>query len=137
MCVNLFRWGVCVAVCCVVLLVVVCNFLGLVLGPLGLTPKANPTERSGTADCGGTFLMMGAVFSFLFSWLFMIAVLLLFLLGGNVYTLLCRPWTDGQLLKLIDTPGLIPGLDIGPTLGLKTDISISDIYSSLLSLPFK
>ncbi|XP_075933073.1 prominin-2 [Anarhichas minor] len=122
------RWGVCVAICCVVLLVVVCNFLGLVLGPLGLTPKANPTERSGTADCGGTFLMMGAVFSFLFSWLFMIAVLLLFLLGGNVYTLLCRPWTDGQLLKLIDTPGLIPGLDIGPTLGLKTDISISDIY---------
>ncbi|XP_068578924.1 prominin-2 [Cebidichthys violaceus] len=122
------RWGVCVALCCVVLLVVVCNFLGLVLGPLGLTPKANPTERSCAADCGGTFLMMGAGFSFLFSWLFMIAVLLLFLLGGNVYTLLCQPWIDGQLLKLIDTPGLIPGLDIGPTLGLKTDINISDIY---------
>ncbi|XP_031697091.1 prominin-2 isoform X2 [Anarrhichthys ocellatus] len=122
------RWGVCVALCCVVLLVVVCNFLGLVLGPLGLTPKANPTERSCVADCGGTFLMMGAVFSFLFSWLFMIAVLLLFLLGGNVYTLLCQPWIDGQLLKLIDTPGLIPGLDIGPTLGLKTNISISAIY---------
>ncbi|KAK9541582.1 hypothetical protein VZT92_001614 [Zoarces viviparus] len=122
------RWAACVAVCCVVLLVVVCNFLGLVLGPLGLTPKANPTERSCTADCGGTFFIMGAVVSFLFSWLFMIAVLLLFLLGGNVYTLLCQPWTDGQLLKLIDTPGLIPGLDIGSTLGLKTDISISDIY---------
>ncbi|XP_042358223.1 prominin-2 [Plectropomus leopardus] len=121
------RWGVCVALCCVVLLVVACNFMGLVLGPLGLTPKADPTKRSCTADCGGTFLMMGAGFSFLFSWLFMIVVLLLFLLGGNVYTLLCRPWSDGQLLKLLDTPDIIPGLDLGTTLGTE-NINISDIY---------
>ncbi|XP_039996117.1 prominin-2 isoform X1 [Xiphias gladius] len=120
------RWKVCVALCCVVLLVVVCNVLGLVLGPLGLTPKVDPTKRSCTANCGGTFLMMGAGFSFLFSWLFMIVVVLLFLLGGNVYTLLCRPWNNGQLLKFIDTPGLIP--DISQTLGLKTNISFSDIY---------
>uniref|UniRef100_A0A8C9Y3W9 Prominin-1-A-like n=1 Tax=Sander lucioperca TaxID=283035 RepID=A0A8C9Y3W9_SANLU len=122
------RWTVCVVLCCVVLLVVLCNLLGLVLGPLGLTPKADPTKRSCTSDCGGIFLIMGAGFSFLFSWLFMIGVLVLFLLGGNVYTLLCRPWSNGELLKLIDTPGLIPGLEIGPTLGLKTNINISDIY---------
>ncbi|TDH01246.1 hypothetical protein EPR50_G00178260 [Perca flavescens] len=122
------RWTVCVVLCCVVLLVVLCNLLGLVLGPLGLTPKADPTKRSCTSDCGGIFLIMGAGFSFLFSWLFMIGVLVLFLLGGNVYTLLCRPWSNGELLKLIDTPGLIPGLEIGQTLGLKTNISISDIY---------
>lgn len=30
----------------------------------------------------------------------MIAVLLLFLLGGNVYTLLCQPWNNGELLKV-------------------------------------
>lgn len=30
----------------------------------------------------------------------MIIVLLLFLLGGNVYTLLCQPWNNGQLLKV-------------------------------------
>ncbi|XP_059179877.1 prominin-2 [Centropristis striata] len=123
------RWAVCVALSCVVLLVVVCSLLGLVLGPLGLSPKSNPTERSSTADCGGTFLMMSAGFSFLFSWLFMIAVLVLFLLGGNVYTLVCRPWSNGRLLEFIDTPGLIPGLDIGSTLGLKNNISISAIYS--------
>ncbi|XP_037322323.2 prominin-2 isoform X2 [Pungitius pungitius] len=122
------RWGVCVVVCCVVLLVVVCNFLGLVLGPLGLTLKANPSKRSVTSDCGGTFLMIGAGFSFLFSWLFMIAVLLLFLVGGNFFTLLCQPWGDKQLLKFIDTPGFIPGLDIGPTLGLKSNITISGIF---------
>lgn len=122
------RWAVCLALCLVVLLVVVCNLMGLVLGPVGLAPKADPTKRSCTADCGGTFLMMGAGFSFLFSWLFMIVVLLLFLLGGNIYTLLCRPWSNGELLKFIDTPGLIPGLEIGPSLGLKSNINISDIY---------
>ncbi|XP_032397074.1 prominin-2 [Etheostoma spectabile] len=122
------RWAVCVVLCCMVLLVVLCNLLGLVLGPLGLKPKAQPTKRSCTSDCGGVFLLMGAGFSFLFSWLFMIVVLVLFLLGGNVYTLLCRPWSNGELFKLIDTPGLIPGLEIGPTLGLKTNISISEIY---------
>uniref|UniRef100_A0A3P8TDU8 Prominin 2 n=1 Tax=Amphiprion percula TaxID=161767 RepID=A0A3P8TDU8_AMPPE len=122
------RWGVCVALCCVVLLVVVCNLLGLILGPLGLTAKADPTKRSCTADCGGTFLMMGAGLSFFFSWLFMIAVLVLFVLGGNVYTLVCKPWNNGQLLKFLDTPGLIPELDISSTLGLKTKINISDIY---------
>uniref|UniRef100_A0A3B4WH53 Prominin 2 n=1 Tax=Seriola lalandi dorsalis TaxID=1841481 RepID=A0A3B4WH53_SERLL len=119
------RWSLCVALCCVVLLVVVCNLLGLVLGPAGLKPKADPTKRSCTVDCGGTFLMMGAGVSFLFSWLFMIVVLLLFLLGGNVYTLLCRPWNNGQLLKFIDSPGLIPGID--QTVGLN-NISFSDVY---------
>ncbi|XP_035519867.1 prominin-2 [Morone saxatilis] len=122
------RWGVGLALCCVVLLVVVCNLLGLVLGPVGLTSGADPTKRSCTANCGGTFLMMGAGFSFLFSWLFMIVVTVLFLLGGNVYTLVCRPWSNGELLKLIDTPGLIPGFDINSALGLKTNINISDIY---------
>ncbi|MED6236017.1 hypothetical protein ATANTOWER_003245 [Ataeniobius toweri] len=122
------RWRVGVALCFVVLLVVACNILGLVLGPLGLSPKEDPTRRSCTSDCGGIFLMMGAGFSFLFSWLFMIVVLLLFLLGGNMYTLICRPWNNGLLLQFLDTPGLIPQLELGPALGLKTNISISDIY---------
>ncbi|XP_073338417.1 prominin-2 isoform X2 [Pagrus major] len=122
------RWGVCVVLCCVVLLVVVCYILGLVLGPVGLSPTKDPTKRSCTADCGGTFLMIGAGFSFLFSWLFMIVVVLLFLLGGSVYDLLCQPWNNGQLLELLDTPGLIPELEIGPALGLKSNISIPDIY---------
>ncbi|XP_076599989.1 prominin-2 [Chaetodon auriga] len=126
--VEQIRWGVGVLLCCVVLLVVVCNLLGLVLGPLGLTSKTDPTKRSCTADCGGTFFMMGAGFSFLFCWLLMIVVLVLFLLGGNIYTLLCQPWNNGQLLELIETPDLIPGLEIGPALGLKTNISLPDVY---------
>lgn len=46
------------AVCFVVLLVVVCNSLGLLLGPIGLQTHDDPTKRSCTADCGGIFLMM-------------------------------------------------------------------------------
>lgn len=122
------RWSVGVALCCLVLLVVASNILGLIIGPLGLSPKVDPTNRSCTSDCGGIFLMMGAGFSFLFSWLFMILVLLLFLLGGNMYTLICRPWNNGQLLKFLDTPDLIPGLELGPSLGLKTKINLSVIY---------
>lgn len=52
------RWIIFVIVSCVVLLVVLCNLLGLVLGPLGLRPNSQPTDRSCTADCGGTFFMM-------------------------------------------------------------------------------
>ncbi|XP_063347590.1 prominin-2 [Pelmatolapia mariae] len=125
---EFIRWSVCVTLCCVVLLVVVCNVLGLVLGPLGLKPKEDPMKRSCTANCGGIFLMMSAGFSFLFSWLFMIAVLILFLVGGNVYSLVCRSWNNGQLLKSVDSSGLIPLPQIASSSGMKLNISISDIY---------
>uniref|UniRef100_A0AAX7VK07 Prominin 2 n=1 Tax=Astatotilapia calliptera TaxID=8154 RepID=A0AAX7VK07_ASTCA len=125
---EFIRWSVCVTLCCVVLLVVVCNVLGLVLGPLGLKPKEDPMKRSCTANCGGIFLMMSAGFSFLFSWLFMIVVIILFLVGENVYTLVCRPWNNGQLLKLVDSSGLIPLPQITLSSGMKMNISISDIY---------
>lgn len=127
--IELTRWRVCLVLCCAVLLVVVCNFLGLILGPVGLKPKADPKKRSCTADCGGIFFMIGAGFSFLYSWLLMIIVLVLFLLGGNAYTLVCEPWSNGELLQVIDTPGVIPGFNISELLGIKTDITVSDIYS--------
>lgn len=57
-CVCLPRWIIFLIVSCVVLLVVLCNLLGLLLGPLGLHPNTEPTNRSCTADCGGTFFMM-------------------------------------------------------------------------------
>lgn len=41
-----------------------------------------------------------AGFSFIFSWLLMIIVVVLFLVGGNFYTLGCKPWYNGDLLKV-------------------------------------
>ncbi|XP_032409572.1 prominin-2 [Xiphophorus hellerii] len=122
------RWSVGLALCCVIFLVVACNILGLIVGPLGLSPNVDPTNRSSASNCGGIFLMMSAGFSFLFSWLFMILVLVLFLVGGNMYTLICRPWNDGQLLQFIDTPGLIPNFELGSALGLKSKINLSHVY---------
>uniref|UniRef100_A0A3B4B8X1 Prominin 2 n=1 Tax=Periophthalmus magnuspinnatus TaxID=409849 RepID=A0A3B4B8X1_9GOBI len=124
--VEYIRWCVCITLCCVILLVVVCNVFGLALGPLGLKSKVEPTKRSCTSDCGGTFFMMGAGFSFLISWLFMILVLILFLIGANAYTLLCKPWRNGELLQLLDTPGVIPGFNPSATFG--ANITISSIY---------
>ncbi|KAJ0005166.1 hypothetical protein NQD34_011380 [Periophthalmus magnuspinnatus] len=124
--VEYIRWCVCITLCCVILLVVVCNVFGLALGPLGLKSKVEPTKRSCTSDCGGTFFMMGAGFSFLISWLFMILVLILFLIGANAYTLLCKPWRNGELLQLLDTPGVIPGFNPSETFG--ANITISSIY---------
>ncbi|KAK7930840.1 hypothetical protein WMY93_007235 [Mugilogobius chulae] len=66
----------------------------------------------------------GAGFSFLISWLFMIIVLILFLVGGNAYTLLCKTWRNGELLKFLDTPGVLP--DFSASFGF--NISISNLY---------
>ncbi|KAI1894338.1 hypothetical protein AGOR_G00114780 [Albula goreensis] len=126
--VERYSWIVGLILSCVILLVVLCNILGLLLGPVGLRPNADPTERSGSANCGGLFFMAGVGFSFLFSWLFMIVVLLLFLLGGNMYTLVCEPWQEDQLLQILDTPGLIPGFQLSESLGLKTNLTFSGIY---------
>ncbi|XP_071248759.1 prominin-1-A-like isoform X2 [Salvelinus alpinus] len=127
--VEMIRWGVGIILSCVVLLVVVCNLLGLFLGLVGLSPQDDPTERSGTANCAGTFLMAGAGLSFLFSWLFMLVVFILFILGGNVYTLVCQPWRSGQLLQFVDTPGLIPGFDLREILGLKSNLTLIEVYN--------
>ncbi|XP_051507208.1 prominin-1-A-like [Myxocyprinus asiaticus] len=114
---------------CLILLVVVCNLLGLLLGPVGLQPKDNPTERSCTSNCGGIFFMIGVAFSFLVSWIFMIVVLILFVVGGNTYSLVCKPWENNELIKIVDTPGLIQGFDLASTLNLKTNLTIVNVYN--------
>lgn len=124
--VEYIRWCVCITLCCVVLFVVLCNLLGLTLGPFGLKPHVEPTKRSCGSDCGGTFFMIGAGFSFLFSWLFMILVALFFLVGGNAYTLLCKTWTNRELFQLLDTPGIIPGFNLSTTLGV--NVTVSGLY---------
>lgn len=46
-----------VLLCCMVLLVVLCNVVGLVLGPLGLKENVLPTQRSSLSNAGGNFFM--------------------------------------------------------------------------------
>lgn len=51
------RLIVCALLCCMVLLVVLCNVFGLLLGPLGLKEGVLPTQRSSLSDAGGNFFM--------------------------------------------------------------------------------
>ncbi|NXC48320.1 PRM1A protein, partial [Penelope pileata] len=83
---------------------------------LGLRQGVLPTQRSCISNAGGNFFMAGVGFSFIFSWLLMLVVLLAFLLGGNVYVLLCESWRSQQLFQLVDTPGLIPGFNVSELL---------------------
>ncbi|KFQ83197.1 Prominin-1-A, partial [Phaethon lepturus] len=85
--------------------------------PLGLKESVLPMQRSSLSNAGGNFFMAGVGFSFIFSWLLMLLVLITFVLGGNIYMLVCESWRSQQLLQLLDTPGLIPGFNLSELLG--------------------
>ncbi|KAM4896667.1 prominin-1-A-like isoform 4-T4 [Sylvia borin] len=123
------RLIVCALLCCTVLLVVLCNVFGLLLGPLGLKEGVLPTERSCLSDAGGNFFMAGVGFSFIFSWLLMLLVMIIFVLGGNIYMFFCESWHNQQLFQVLDTPGMIPNFSLSELLGLKGDTAnFSEIY---------
>ncbi|KAM6444188.1 prominin-1-A-like isoform 3-T3 [Liasis olivaceus] len=126
-----YRWGVGFCLCCLVLVIIVFNVLGLLLGGLGLDPHEMPTKRGCLSSTGGNFFMASVGFSFIFSWLLMLLVLLLFLVGGNSYTLVCRPWAKGILLQFLDTPGLFPQLNVKKLMQLKgSDVNLTSIYKN-------
>ncbi|XP_010121300.1 PREDICTED: prominin-1-A-like, partial [Chlamydotis macqueenii] len=124
-------WILCVLLCCAVLLVVLCNVVGLLLGPLGLKESVLPTQRSSLSTAGGTFFCAGrgVGFSFIFSWLLMLLVLITFVLGGNIYMLICESWHNQQLFQLLDTPGLIPSFNLSELLGQEGGtVNFSEMY---------
>ncbi|NXU09244.1 PRM1A protein, partial [Pardalotus punctatus] len=97
--------------------------------PLGLKEDVLPTQRSSLSNAGGNFFMAGVGFSFIFSWLLMLLVLIIFLLGGNIYMLFCESWRNQQLFQLLDTPGLIRNFNLSALLGLEGDTAnFSQIY---------
>ncbi|NXE55167.1 PRM1A protein, partial [Casuarius casuarius] len=95
--------------------------------PLGLEAAAPPTDRGCLSNAGGNFFMAGVGFSFLFSWLLMLVVLVPFVVGGNIYMLFCQSLHNQQLFELLDTPGLIPGFNLSQVLG-EGSTNISQLY---------
>ncbi|NXN59809.1 PRM1A protein, partial [Rynchops niger] len=97
--------------------------------PLGLKESVLPTQRSCLSNAGGNFFMAGVGFSFIFSWLLMLVVLITFVLGGNTYMLLCESWRSQQFFQLLDTPGLIPGFNLSELLGQEAGTTnFSEMY---------
>ncbi|NXP72428.1 PRM1A protein, partial [Ramphastos sulfuratus] len=97
--------------------------------PLGLKENVLPTQRSSLSNAGGNFFMAGVGFSFIFSWLLMLLVLITFLLGGNIYVFICKSWHSQQLFQLLDNPGLIPGFNLSELLGQEAGTTnFSEMY---------
>ncbi|NXY49397.1 PRM1A protein, partial [Ceuthmochares aereus] len=71
----------------------------------------------------------GVGFSFIFSWLLMLLVLITFVLGGNIYMVVCESWPSWQLFQLLGTPGLIPGFNLSELLGQESGTTnFSEVY---------
>ncbi|NXX52983.1 PRM1A protein, partial [Scopus umbretta] len=104
---DFYRWLGCLILCCMVVLILVFYYLGLLCGTCGYDKHASPTTRGCISNTGGNFLMAGVGFSFLFSWVLMIVVVLTFVTGGNLEKLVCEPFEDKTLFKVLDTPYLL------------------------------
>uniref|UniRef100_A0A8V5FJF3 Uncharacterized protein n=1 Tax=Melopsittacus undulatus TaxID=13146 RepID=A0A8V5FJF3_MELUD len=73
--------------------------------------------------------LRGVGFSFIFSWVLMLLVVITFVLGGNTYMLVCESWHSQQLFQILDTPGLIPGFNLSELLGQPDGTTnFSEIY---------
>ncbi|XP_034515456.1 prominin-2 isoform X4 [Ailuropoda melanoleuca] len=124
-----YRWILGCVLCSAVLLVVVCNLLGLNLGIWGLSAREDPSHSEAKGEAGACFLLIGAGFSFLLAAPLVLLVFATFLVGGNVQTLVCQSWESKELYKFADTPGnLPPSMNLSQLLGLKKNISILLAY---------
>ncbi|XP_056658422.1 prominin-1 isoform X3 [Monodelphis domestica] len=103
---DFYRWLGCLIICCLLVLILVFYYLGLLCGACGYSKHTTPTNRGCVSNTGGNFLMAGVGFSFLFSWALMIVVVFTFVLGGNVEKLVCEPFKERTIFQVLDTPYL-------------------------------
>ncbi|KTF87170.1 hypothetical protein cypCar_00026116, partial [Cyprinus carpio] len=98
---DFYRWIGCVVICCMVVLVLAFNFLGLLCGSCGYDKNATPTTRGCLSNTGGNLLMASVGFSFIFSWVLMGVVVTSFVVGGNIEKLVCEPLANRQIFKVL------------------------------------
>lgn len=104
---DFYRWLGSLALCCMLILILLFFYLGLLCGSCGYDRQATPTTRGCISNTGGNFLMAGVGFSFIFSSLLMSVVVITFIAGGNVEKLVCEPFEDRSIFKVLDTPYLL------------------------------
>ncbi|XP_060044287.1 prominin-1 isoform X5 [Erinaceus europaeus] len=102
-----YRWLGSLLICSLLSLIVVFYLLGLLCGTIGYSHGATPTRRGFVSNTGGVFLMVGVGISFLFCWIFMALVVLTFVVGGNLEKLVCEPYQNRKLFRVLDTPYLL------------------------------
>uniref|UniRef100_A0A5F8GTH2 Prominin 2 n=1 Tax=Monodelphis domestica TaxID=13616 RepID=A0A5F8GTH2_MONDO len=94
-----YRWIAGYVLSSVILLVVICNLLGLSLGLLGISAREDSSHMEIKGEAGAQFLMAGVGLSFLFSGPFILLIFATFLVGGNIQTLVCRSWESQELYQ--------------------------------------
>ncbi|XP_072917212.1 prominin-2-like [Hemitrygon akajei] len=99
---DYYRWVVSIVLCCIILLIIACNVLGLGLGTAGIATRDDVYRGNACSKSGANFLMAGVGFSFIFSWLLILLVFVTFFVGGNIQTLVCKPWKTGEIYEVAD-----------------------------------
>ncbi|XP_053320646.1 prominin-2 [Spea bombifrons] len=124
-----YRWVVAIVLLCVILLIVACTFLGLLIGLYGLYVDKDPLDSTLKRRPGFILLKVEVYLSFIFSWLLIILVFITFLVGGNMQTLVCKNWANGNIYRFLDNPeNLPPNVNLRAQLGLRENASITDLY---------
>ncbi|XP_072177419.1 prominin-1-A-like [Diadema setosum] len=103
-----YRFYVGIAAVCIFIVIILCNYLGVLLGECGRDKRDQPTERGCLSNFGGTLLLAGVAFAFLFSSFLMLLTTAAFLVGGGVEKTICQPiQTKAILHEIIDYPHLL------------------------------
>eukprot|EP00061_Rhincodon_typus_P002940 g18863.t1 len=55
--VSRYRWIVAIVLCCIILLIIACNALGLGLGTAGIATRGDPYSANACSVSGANFLM--------------------------------------------------------------------------------
>ncbi|KAM5172581.1 prominin-2 isoform 2-T2 [Mantella aurantiaca] len=125
-----YRWIVGVVLCCVLLLIAACTALGLIFGVWGLYLLKDPESSRRRRRDGAGFLLIEVYLTFLFSWLLILFVFITFLIGGNIQTLVCKHWMNGDIYKFLDDPQNLPNnINLRKQLGLRDNLSFTDMYN--------
>ncbi|XP_070187748.1 prominin-1-like isoform X2 [Littorina saxatilis] len=93
-----YWWYAGLGVSCVLLLVVVLYYMGVLFGLCGERPGMG--AQCCNTGTGANFLMAGVGFTFMLAWLVMLVCLILFMTGGPVYTEVCRYFVDHKPQEL-------------------------------------
>ncbi len=105
-----YRYYAMIGLECVILLVVILNIVGLVLGVVGFS--TDPLEKSDSSTYGYYCLMTSVVFIFIFSWLLMIICTLTFAIGAPIGKVFCHELRDTEYTvfkQLLDGPDSVMG----------------------------
>ncbi|XP_056425765.1 prominin-2 [Hyla sarda] len=124
-----YRWVVGVVLCCILLLIAITTILGLLFGVWGLYLLRDAGNSRRRRRDGVGFLLIEVYLSFIFSWLIILFVFITFLIGGNVQTLVCKHWANGDIYRFLDNPNNLPqNINLKRQLGLRENSNFTDMY---------